>query len=159
MLEELRASKLNERATLPTRKHPTDAGIDLYACIPETKEYNDADGEFVTAMAYIPPFSTGIIPTGITLEIPEGYAGLIWPKSRNRHLIGGGVVDAGYQGEILVKIFNPSKFGLDIQHGQAIGQLLLQKVETPAVVEVPLEEMHATATERGGTGGIVDQLK
>ena len=43
----------------------------------------------------------------MTVEIPAGYVGLVKPKGRNDHLLGAGVVDAGYQGEILVKVVNP----------------------------------------------------
>lgn len=135
----LRAAKLVEEAVLPTRKHPDDAGIDFYA-----------SEELVIA-----PHSFGIVKTGITVEIPRGYVGLMMPKSRNDHLLGAGVVDAGYQGEIRIKVANLQDTPLEINYGQAVGQMLLVPVETPAVEEVPLDLIHTEASERGATGGIL----
>ena len=66
-MEKMKAAKLNERAILPTRKHPDDAGIDFYSIENKT----------------IPPHSYDVIGTGITVEIPRGYVGLMMPKSRN----------------------------------------------------------------------------
>ena len=138
-MENIRAAKLQENAILPTRKHPDDAGIDFYAA----------------ESSVIPPHSFGIVGTGITIEIPSGYVGLMMPKSRNDHLLGAGVIDAGYQGEIRVKIANLNDIPLEIKFGQAIGQMLLIPVETPAVEEIPLDEIHKAKTARGATGGIL----
>ena len=140
-MEPIRAARLHPNAKLPTRKHPHDAGMDLYSL--------DA--------TVIPPHSFAIIPTGITLEIPEGYVGLLKPKGRSDHLLGSGVVDAGYQGEILIKVVNPYAHPLEIPAGGALGQMLLIPIVTPAVEEVLPGEIHAQASSRGGSGGIVDQ--
>ncbi|MBN1373626.1 MAG: hypothetical protein JW987_16935 [Anaerolineaceae bacterium] len=140
-MDTIRAARLHPHAKLPTRKHPLDAGMDLYSL--------DA--------AVIPPHSLAIIPTGITLEIPEGYVGLLKPKGRSDHLLGSGVVDAGYQGEILIKVVNPYAHPLEIPAGGALGQMLLIPIVTPAVEEVQPDEIHARASSRGGSGGIVDQ--
>lgn len=140
-MDTLRAARLHPNAKLPTRKHPQDAGVDLYSL--------DA--------AIIAPHSAAILPTGITLEIPAGYVGLLKPKGRSDHLLGSGVVDAGYQGEILIKVVNPYDRPLEIPAGGALGQLLLIPIVTPAVEEVPPEEIHAQSSSRGGSGGIVDQ--
>jgi len=109
-------------------------------------------------MAIIHPHSFTIIHTGISIEIPKGYVGLIWPKGRNNHLIGGGVVDQDYQGEILVKIANIYDTNLTIAHGDAIAQLIIVPVFTPEIVETPLDEIHKVETFRGGSGGIVEQV-
>jgi dUTP pyrophosphatase len=140
-MDTLRIAKLRPDAYLPTRKHPADAGLDLYAV------------EAVT----LAPHAVGIVPTGITIEIPSGLVGLVKPKGRSNHLLGAGVVDAGYQGEILVKVVNPSSQPLTFQPGDAVGQLILLPVFTPAVEEVSAEEIHPQASSRGGAGGIVDQ--
>jgi dUTP pyrophosphatase len=140
-MDTIRIARLRPEARIPTRKHPADAGLDLYAA------------ETVT----LPPHGVGIVPTGITLDIPSGVVGLVKPKGRSDHLLGAGVVDAGYQGEILVKVVNPSPLPLTFQPGDAVGQLLLLPVLTPRVVEVSLDEVHPQASSRGGTGGIVDQ--
>ena len=140
-MDTLRIAKLRPDAQLPTRKHPADAGLDLYAV------------ETVT----LAPHAVGIVPTGITIEIPSGLVGLVKPKGRSNHLVGAGVVDAGYQGEILVKVVNPSPRPLTFQPGDAVGQLILLPVLTPAVSEVDADEIHRQVSSRGGTGGIVDQ--
>jgi dUTP pyrophosphatase len=142
-MQTIRAARLDPRAKLPTRKHPQDAGMDLYSL----------------DTAVIPAHGFTIVPTGITLEIAEGYVGLIKPKGRSDHLLGSGVVDAGYQGEILIKVVNPYDLPIDIPAGGALGQLLLLPVVTPEVEEVSPEEIHPRASSRGGNGGIVDQLQ
>jgi dUTP pyrophosphatase len=140
-MDTIRIARLRPDARIPTRKHPADAGLDLYAV------------ETVT----LAPHAVGIVPTGITLEIPAGVVGLVKPKGRSNHLLGAGVVDAGYQGEILVKVVNPSAQPLTFLPGDAVGQLVLLPILTPAVEEVSPEEIHPEVSTRGGTGGIVDQ--
>jgi len=140
-MDNLRIARLRPDARIPTRKHPADAGLDLYAV------------ETVT----LAPYAVGIVPTGITIDIPAGLVGLVKPKGRSDHLLGAGVVDAGYQGEILVKVVNPSPLPLTFQPGDAVGQLVLLPVLTPAVEEVSPEEVHRRASSRGATGGIVNQ--
>ena len=138
-MNEIKVAKLSETAVLPTRKHPDDAGIDFYA-----NEYRR-----------INPHTACAVGTGITMEIPRGYVGLLMPKSSTDFVLGAGVVDAGYQGEIRIKIVNTSFDVLTIQPGQAIGQMLILPVETPAVREVPADLIHQEATARGATGGIL----
>ena len=138
-MQTIKAAKLREDAILPTRKHPDDAGIDFYAVEP----------------VIIQPNHFQIVKTGITVEIPKGYVGLMKPKSRNNFLLGAGVIDAGYQGEIQLKGANVGMETMSITHGDAVGQMLILPVETPAVEEVPLELIHLEASERGATGGIL----
>jgi len=140
-MEIIKIAKLVPNAIIPTRKHADDAGIDLYA------SQNIA----------IPALSYTIVSTGITVEIQHGFVGLIKPKGRNNHILGAGVVDAGYQGEILVKVFNPIDQVLQIKMGDAIGQLLVLPILTPSVMEVDISEIHQSDSQRGGTGGIVSQ--
>ncbi len=142
-MQTIRIARLRDDARLPTRKHPADAGLDLYA----------------VAAATLPPHSTAIVPTGVTVEVPQGMVALIKPKGKNDHLLGAGVVDAGYQGEILVKVVNPFSRPLEIRAGDAIGQMLLLPVFTPAVEEISAEEIHRQSSQRGGSGGIVSQFQ
>jgi len=114
---------------------------------------------YAAEAASLPAHASAIIPTGITLEIPTGYVGLVKPKGRNDHLVGAGVVDAGYQGEILVKIVNPYPIPLEIRAGDAIGQLLVVPITTPRVEEVSPEQIHQQSSPRGAGGGIVEQFK
>ena len=138
-MEKIKAAKLRDDAIIPTRKHPSDAGIDFYAVEPLT----------------IAPHSFGIIKTGITVEIPDGFVGIMKPKSRNDHLLGAGVIDAGYQGEIQIKLANITDEPLRIEYKQAVGQMVILPVVTPAVQEISSEEIHKVVSERGATGGIL----
>jgi len=129
--------KLTPTATIPTGfAHEGDAGIDLFAA--EAVE--------------IKPMERVQVSTGIALAIPLGYVGLIWDKSGLSHKSGlkvmGGVIDAGYRGEIKVGIVN---LGTEIHTfavGDKVTQLLIQKIEQPEIIEVQeLED-----TERGEDG-------
>lgn len=139
----IRIARLREDARLPTRKHPEDAGLDLYA----------------VERIEIPPHRFGIVPTGISVEILPGFVGLLKPKGRSNHLLGAGVVDAGYQGEILVKVANPTDEPLVFEAGDAVGQLLILPILTPQVEEISVEEFKQNATARGASGGIVEQKR
>lgn len=132
----VKIKKIDENAKIPTRKFPTDAGMDVYAL-------NDE---------YIHPHSFKIVKTGVTCEFPEGTVIFVWPKSRAEFLIGAGVIDNNYQGEILIKVFNVSNEFINIKRGQGIAQLVITPVSTPSIVEV--DEIHNNKTERGDTGGI-----
>lgn len=140
-MQTIRIARLRAGAILPTRSHPTDAGLDIYAA----------------QAIVIPPHSFAIVPTGITVEIPSGYVGLLKPRGRSNHLLGAGVVDAGYQGEILVKVVNVTDQPLEFNRGDAVGQLVILPVVTPAVLEVDPSEIHAEKSSRGESGGIVAQ--
>lgn len=140
-MQTVKIAKIDPNAFLPTRKHHADAGLDIYA----------------NCEIIIDPHSFSIVSTGITLEIQDGYVGLLKPKGRNNHLLGAGVVDAGYQGEILVKVANLNTSPLEIKPGDAICQLLILPIYTPEVIEVPLDQIHTDNSSRGMTGGIVDQ--
>lgn len=131
---ELQVQKLHPDAKIPTFAHDNDAGMDLYT----TQEITINPGERVQ------------IATGIALAIPDGYVGLIWDKSGLSHKAGlksiGGVVDAGYRGEIFVGLLNTSNTAHSFLVGDKITQILIQKVEHPTIFEVAsLDD-----TQRGG---------
>jgi len=120
----LRCKKLSDDAILPSRAHYTDAGWDLYS-----SEHRD-----------IPPSRWGLVNTGISMAIPEGYAGLIWPRSglavKKGIDVFAGVIDSGYRGEIKVCLFNSSKLYVEIQKGDRVAQILFQEVPKMTMVEV-----------------------
>ncbi len=127
--------KMRDDARLPTRAHHDDAGIDLYSC-----------GNHI-----VHPQQTLMIPIGIALEIEEGYVGLIWDKSS----IGsksiktlGGVIDAGYRGELKVMVHNLSNESYTFEHGHKVAQIVIQKVEFPDIVDT--KEL---SDSKRGTGG------
>lgn len=135
---ELRIKKLTENAVLPQYAHLGDAGMDLFA----------------SERAMIKAGGRVQVKTGIAVAIPEGYVGLVWDKSGLSHKFGlktlGGVVDAGYRGEIMVGIINLSDEDYTLEVGHKVAQMLIQKVESPLIVEV--ESLNETSRGEGGFG-------
>jgi dUTP pyrophosphatase len=134
----MKFARLTSTATLPVRKHASDAGVDVFA------------DEHVR----VPPFSYRVVHTGVTCEVPEGSVVQVWPKGRNNHLAGSGIIDAGYQGEILIKVVNYSWKVLTIKRGDAVAQLVHLPVYCEKVEEVDRQEIHHQRSQRGGGGGI-----
>ncbi len=135
----LRVRRLDARATLPARAYPGDAGLDLHAL----------DG------AVLEPGERAAIGTGIAVEIPDGQAGLVLPRSglASRHGIAlvnaPGLIDAGYRGEVRVLLLNTDRsVRFEITAGDRIAQLLLVDVHAPDVVEV-----QALSSSERGAGG------
>lgn len=98
------------------------------------------------------PGERGQVKTGIAISVPEGYVGLIWDKSGISHVRGlktlGGVIDHGYTGEVFVGIYNTGNALQTFGVGDKVAQILIQKYEHPAIVEVS----SLTASERGAKG-------
>ena len=138
----LKFAKLHPRAKAPVRKHPTDAGVDVFA-----------DG-----LVFVEPHAYQIVHTGLTFEIDRSCMLLAFPKSGSNFLIGGGVFDPGYQGEILVKVVNFGDEELCIDRGDAVCQLVQVPILTDPLEEMPLGQIHQVASDRGTDGGIVRQL-
>lgn len=133
----IKVERISENAKLPTRAHATDAGLDLYA-----SDYYS-----------IAPYGQDLVATGIKLAIPDGYVGLIWDKSglaSQGFKTMGGVIDSGYRGEIKIVFKNLSEDIYNIEPGQKIAQLLIQKIETPLVEEGVVED--ETDRQEGGFG-------
>ncbi len=119
----LKIKKVREVKT-PSYAHKGDAGLDLFA--PED--------------VVLLPNERKLIPLGIALEIPEGFVGLMWEKSGPacKHGIKsfGGVIDAGYRGEVHACLLNTTETPYTIEKGHKIIQILIQKVEHPELEEV-----------------------
>ena len=141
-MEKVPVKKLRPNATLPTYGTSLAAGADLYACLEEA----------VT----IAPGQTRMIPTGIAMEIPVGFAGLIYARSGlsvKRGLAPAnkvGVVDADYRGEFMVALLNHGTESQTVSHGERIAQLVITPVFTPGFIEV--DELTDTARGQGGFG-------
>lgn len=135
---EIRIKKLHPNAQLPKHAHHNDAGVDLFC----TEAFEMAPGDRVS------------IGVGIAIEIPDGYVGLIWDKSGLSHKYGiksfGGVIDAGYRGEIHIGLMNLSNTHFKFEQGHKVGQLLIQKVEHVDFKEA--EELSETARGEKGFG-------
>ncbi len=139
--EPLRVRRLDEQALLPSRAYPGDAGLDLYA----------------VEEAVLAPGERASIGTGIAVEIPDGQAGLVLPRSglAARHGItlvnAPGLIDSGYRGEIRVLLLNTdSEEAFTVARGERIAQLVLVRVQTPEVVEV--DELALSERGAGGFG-------
>ena len=144
-MESINVIKLDKKAILPTYGSEFSAGADLYACLGEPVEI--APGEAV------------LIHTGLAMEIPVGYAGLIFARSGLATKQGlapsnkVGVIDPDYRGEIMVSLFNHSKESRVIEHGERIAQLVLTPFLTASWNEVDvLQETKRGAGGFGSTG-------
>lgn len=137
----LRFARLDPSAKPPTRKHPTDAGVDIYA------------NETVA----IPPFSAARVRTGLTFEVRPNFMLLAKPKSGSDFLLGAGVIDPGYQGEILIKVINYTPNPITIQRGDPLAQLVQVSILTEPLEEAPFDTIHSERSERGADGGIARQ--
>lgn len=138
---EIRFMKLDSSLPDLSFAYHADAGVDLYA------------RETVT----LSPGERAKIPSGIALAIPEGYVGLVWDKSgvSNNHGIKtlGGVIDAGYRGEVMVGVINLSGQVHTFEKGDKVAQLLIQKIEQPAFIQADsLDDTHRGDAGFGSSG-------
>ena len=131
--------RLRPDAHLPEQAYEGDAGMDLSAC------------EAVT----IEPGERAVVPTGLAIEIPDGYAGFVQPRSglAVRHGIGivnsPGLIDSGYRGEIQVVLLNTDREQrFTVEPGMRIAQLVIQPVAVARLVVV--DEL--ASSERGSRG-------
>lgn len=138
---ELPVARLKDEATLPTRAHEGDAGLDLYAC----------------EAAHIGPGERWGVGTGIAVQIPDGHAGLVLPRSglAKKHGIvlvnSPGLIDAGYRGEVRVLLLNtdPAET-FRVEAGDRIAQLVIVPIALAEPVEV--EALAESARGDGGFG-------
>lgn len=135
---QLKVKKVDPEAKLPTYAHPGDAGMDLFAL--ESVEVSVGE--------------VARIRTGFSIEIPEGYVGLCWDKSglsMNHGIkVLAGVIDSGFRGELVLAVINLGKEKYIFEKGHKIMQMLVQKVESPEIVEV--EELKDSARGNKGFG-------
>lgn len=134
--------KLNENAIIPTYGTEYAAGADLYACMDELVTIN--------------PGQTCFIKTGLAMEVPVGYAGLIYARSGLACKKGlapankVGVIDSDYRGEIMVALHNHSNEAVVVESGERIAQLVI----TPYIVAAfnQVDELEDTVRGEGGFG-------
>ena len=141
-MEAIRVKKLKTGAILPTYGSVEAAGADLYACLEEPVTIHPGKSVFVS--------------TGLSMEIPKGYAGLIYARSGlacKRGLAPAnkvGVVDSDYRGEFMIVLHNHGAVPQTIAHGERIAQLVITPVFTPGFVEA--DELSQTDRSGGGFG-------
>ena len=138
----IRIHRLDPDVKLPERRHAGDAGYDLFAR---------------TDARLTPGGGRALVPTGVAVAIPEGYAGFVQPRSglALRHgvtcLNTPGLIDAGYRDEISVLLVNlDPRLAFDVQRGDRIAQLVIQRVHEVEWDEV--ESLDDTARGIGGWG-------
>ncbi len=140
MNQKVKFIKLNEGAFAPKYQSENAAGADLCACLSES--------------VVIPSGETRFIPTGIAMEIPQGFVGLIFARSGLACKSGVapankvGVIDSDYRGEIMVALHNHSKNEFTVSGGDRIAQLVI----TPYLTAEFIESENLSCTERGAGG-------
>jgi dUTP pyrophosphatase len=138
---EVPVRRLVPGAVAPVYAHPGDAGADLVAAEDVTLE----------------PGGRALVPTGIAIAVPDGYAGFVHPRSglASRHGVtvvnAPGTIDAGYRGEVKVALVNlDPAAAYTVRRGDRIAQLVVQPVVRAAFVQV--EELPGTRRGAGGFG-------
>lgn len=133
--------RLDDGLPLPAYAHEGDAGADLYA------------REGVT----LEPGERRLVPTGVAIALPDGYVGLVHPRSGLATKVGlsivnaPGTVDSGYRGEIKVCLINLDRdTPIRLERGDRIAQLVIQRVERADFIET--DELDATSRGAGGHG-------
>jgi dUTP pyrophosphatase len=137
--------RLDDGVPLPTYAHPGDAGADLVSTVDVT----------------LAPGERAVVPTGIAIALPDGYAAFVHPRSGLAARVGlalvnaPGTIDAGYRGEIKVILVNlDPREPITLARGDRIAQLVVQRVDRAAFVEVEaLPESVRAAGGFGSTGG------
>ena len=137
-------SRLDPDLPMPCYAHPGDAGVDLHA----------------RADVLLAPGQRALVPTGVAIALPDGYAAFVHPRSglAARHgitvLNAPGTVDAGYRGEISVNLLNTDAQAFTIARGDRIAQLIVQAVSVADFVEVrSLPGSHRGDNGHGASGG------
>ena len=144
-MQPIKVKKLKEQAVLPTYGSAEAAGADLYACI--------------DAPAVIEPGATVFIPTGLAMELPVGYVGLIYARSGLACKKGlapankVGVIDSDYRGEFIVALHNHGNESQTVSCGDRIAQLVITPVITPGFIETTdLSDTKRDTSGFGSTG-------
>ena len=134
----IKFQKISDDAIIPHYAHPDDAGMDIFSA----EETVIKAGEIKS------------VRTGIKMELPECFVGLVWDKSglalKNGIKTMAGVIDSGYRGEIGIVLANLSDQDYKIEKGQKIAQMLVQKVERAEIEET--KNLNETSRGAGGFG-------
>jgi dUTP pyrophosphatase len=142
---EVLVQRLDQGVPLPSYAHPGDAGADLVTAVDVT----------------LAPGERAVVPTGVAIALPDGYAAFVHPRSGLAAQLGLGIVnapgtvDAGYRGEIKVILVNHDRDSpITLSRGDRIAQLVIQRVERAGFVETTeLPSSERGAGGHGSTGG------
>lgn len=139
--------RLDPELPLPSYAHPGDAGLDLYARVDVT----------------LGPGERSLVPTGVAIALPPGYAAFLHPRSGLAARAGitivnaPGTVDAGYRGEISVALLNTGSSAHSVGRGDRIAQMVIQQVAVADLIEVT--QLPGSARGAGGFGSTGGWLK
>jgi dUTP pyrophosphatase len=137
-ITQLLVKRVSDKGKLPTRGSPLSAGYDLYSAVNTT----------------IPARGKDLVDTQISIAVPAGTYGRVAPRSglASKFSItsGAGVIDADYRGVVFVLLFNLADKDFEVQEGDRIAQLILEKIHTPEVLEV--NDLDETLRGEGGFG-------
>ncbi len=143
---DIAAKKLSDDVSLPSYAHAGDAGLDLRSTITVT----------------LKPFERMTVPCGFSLAIPDGYAGLVLPRSGLASKWGvtvanaPGLIDSGYRGEIKVALVNmDAENEFTIEAGDRVAQLVVIKVPTVTLTEVDLLDITSRNEKGFGSSGVM----
>ena len=129
-----------QEGSMPTYAQPGDAGADLRSRV----------------SAVVPARGRVLVPTGVSIALPDGYVALVHPRSGLAHKNGitvlntPGTVDAGYRGEIAVNLYNTTDTDFAVEPGDRIAQLVIQQVERAHFIQV--EKLPESDRGEGGHG-------
>ena len=128
---------IHSKAKMPIRGSDESAGLDL----------------FTVESINIPPGMRALLSTGITMSMPVGYAGLIWPRSKLAAKMGvavlAGVVDSDYRGEVMISLLNTGCDTVEIKVGDKVAQMVIQ-AHYSAMQVIQVDELDTTL--RGSEG-------
>jgi len=128
--------RLSDDSIIPTRGSGGAVGYDLYS----------------NTSCVIPASERGLVSTGIAIILPSGVYGRVAPRSglavKHGIQVGAGVIDPDYTGEVKVVLFNHGDKDFEVEKGDRIAQLVLERCETPPIEEITVVE----DTERGSSG-------
>ncbi len=135
----IKIQRINENAKIPNYAHRGDAGLDLYS---------------VEESYVLKPGERKGFSTGVKMEIPDGYVGLIWDKSglvaKYGIKIMAGVIDSTYRGEVIAMLVNLGSKEYLVEKNAKIAQMLIQKIEQVEIKVV--EDLNVTKRGDGGFG-------
>ncbi|KIY45894.1 dUTP diphosphatase, partial [Fistulina hepatica ATCC 64428] len=138
---DLLVKRHTDKAKVPTRGSPLSAGYDMYSSV----------------KMVVPARGKALVDTDISIAVPPGTYGRVAPRSglASKFMIdtGAGVIDADYRGKVFVLLFNYSDCDFQVEEGDRIAQLIIEKICNPAVLEVAdLDETLRGAGGFGSTG-------
>ena len=142
--EMINVNAINMNAKIPSRGSDESAGLDLHTI------------ESVT----IPAGQRALLRTGLTMSMPRGYVGLIWPRSKLAAKMGidvlAGVVDSDYRGEIHISLLNTGPDPVEIQKGDKVAQLIIQKHYADMEINI-VDDLDRTS--RGHAGILSSEMR